>query len=87
MRDSVPPNVLKARLAAMDGWLEAQGAALQGQLHLDGASRECAYWHAGYRQALRDALELMAADHSASSAGSANSSLPAAPDAARCRSA
>jgi hypothetical protein len=87
MRDCVPLDVLKARLVALDGWLETQRAALEGQHHLDRPGGECAYWHAGYRQALRDTLDLMAADPPANSAGSASPSRPAAPDAGHCRSA
>jgi hypothetical protein len=55
---------LKMLRAHMDGI----GARLDGnwsekldtQLHLDQDSAECAYWHAGYYQALADVLSLMA---------------------------
>ena len=87
MRERVPSDVLKARVEAVERWLARHGRAVEEQLHLDHDTRECAYWHAGYRQALGDVLGLMAADHLASREDTASPSRPAAPDAGHCRSA
>ena len=87
MRERACIDVLKTRLAALDGWLETNGAALEGQYQLDRTTVECAYWHAGYRQALGDALRLMAADPPASTEDTASPSRRADPDAGRCQSA
>jgi hypothetical protein len=87
MRDRACIDILEARVAALDGWLETNGAALDGQYQLDRTTVECAYWHAGYRQALGDVMRPMAAGPPASTEDTASPSRPADPDAGRCQAA
>ncbi|MET0432376.1 MAG: hypothetical protein ABWZ86_07850 [Hyphomicrobium sp.] len=53
-------QTLHTRMAAIGAQLDADwAAALRAQLHLDRDTGECAYWHAGYHQALFDVLDLV----------------------------
>ena len=71
------------RIEAVTAYLDSAQIAteLAQQRHLDGDTSERAYWHAGYRSALIDALRLLA-DESAPvrKTDSAGDSLWAAPD-------
>jgi hypothetical protein len=52
---------LRARMAGIGAQLDGDWSErLNSQLHLDRETRECAYWHAGYYQALADVLAMTA---------------------------
>jgi hypothetical protein len=72
-------NVLRMRMAGIGAQLDADWAEkLNAQLHLDRDTKECAYWHSGYHQALADVLSLMTIRHSISdTADTSNSCLAA----------
>ena len=62
MNDTIPSSVIAERLRQLDRWIEDEAPYVQhDQRHLDAATPEQAYWHLGYRTALRDALELLTA--------------------------
>jgi hypothetical protein len=53
-------EMLRLRLAGISARLDGDWAAkLDAQSHLDHETTECAYWHAGYYQALADILNLV----------------------------
>jgi hypothetical protein len=53
-------QMLRARMAGIGERLEgAWSEKLREHLHLDRGSKECAYWHSGYHQALADLLCLV----------------------------
>jgi hypothetical protein len=53
-------KMLRLRMAGIGAQFDADWAAkLDAQLHLDRDTGECAYWHAGYYQALADVLDLV----------------------------
>lgn len=53
-------QMLRARMAGIGESLDgAWSEKLRDHLHLDRGSKECAYWHSGYHQALADLLCLM----------------------------
>lgn len=50
---------LQARMAGIGAQLDGDWSErLNSQLHLDRETAECAYWHAGYYQALADFLAM-----------------------------
>ena len=52
---------LRHRMAGIRSQLDGDWSEkLDAQLHLDRDKSECAYWHAGYYQALADILDLAA---------------------------
>lgn len=52
--------MLKLRMAGMSAQLDGNwSTVLEAQRHLDRDTDECAYWHAGYHQALADVLDLL----------------------------
>lgn len=52
--------MLKLRMAGMGAQLDGNWSkVLDAQRHLDRDTDECAYWHAGYHQALADVLGLL----------------------------
>lgn len=56
--------MLKLRMAGMGAQLDGNWSkALEAQRHLDRDTDECAYWHAGYHQALADVLDLLSQNH------------------------
>jgi hypothetical protein len=56
---------LRARMAGIGERLDGPWAEKLGEhLHLDRSTAECAYWHSGYHQALRDVLQLMTRSNS-----------------------
>ncbi len=60
MTQIAPESILAHRLSGLDAWLEEEAPYAQfDQLHLDRGTPERAYWHLGYRAALRDVLELL----------------------------
>lgn len=53
---------LTSRMSGIGCWLEQSAAHhLTGDRHLDIASSEAAHWHAGYHQALADAIRVLSA--------------------------
>ncbi len=54
-------EIISERIEALTSYLETSPSAceLSQQLHLDSGTSEQAYWHAGYRTALIDALRLV----------------------------
>jgi hypothetical protein len=53
-------KMLRLRMAGIGAQFDADWTArLDAQLHLDRETDECAYWHAGYYQALADVLDLV----------------------------
>ncbi len=53
-------KMLRLRMAGIGVQLDAGWSEkLDAQLHLDRDTAECAYWHAGYHQALADVLNLV----------------------------
>ena len=60
-------KMLQARMAGIGAELDGDWAAtLRSQLHLDRDTPECAYWHAGYYQALEDVLSALSKPRSIS---------------------
>lgn len=52
--------MLKLRMAGMGAQLDGNWSkVLEAQRHLDRDTDECAYWHAGYHQALADVLGVL----------------------------
>lgn len=50
---------LRARMAGIGAQLDGDWSErLNSQLHLDRETPECAYWHAGYYQALADVIAM-----------------------------
>ena len=50
------------RMTSVATWLDQSAARhLQAHRHLDTDTAEAAYWHAGYHQALADALRILSA--------------------------
>lgn len=53
-------KMLKLRMAGMGAQLDGNWSKiLESQRHLDRDTDECAYWHAGYHQALADVIGLL----------------------------
>ena len=53
---------LSSRMTGVAAWLDQSAARhLQAHRHLDIDTAEAAYWHAGYHQALADALRILSA--------------------------
>lgn len=53
-------TMLRARMAGIGAQLDGDWSEkLSTQLHLSRDTSECAYWHAGYYQALADVLTLV----------------------------
>jgi hypothetical protein len=61
MEDSgVDLQTLRTRMTGIGKRLDGAWAdKLREHLHLDRSTKECAYWHAGYHQALEDVLSFM----------------------------
>lgn len=60
MDKSDTSSVIAERIRALGTWLEDEAPYFQfDQRHLDAGTPEQAYWHLGYRAALRDALVLL----------------------------
>lgn len=72
--------VFQARAKKLQDWLELEGAVVAHHRHLDHGSPERAYWHAGYHQALRELLPVIAG-LSSGNEHTANASQRAARDA------
>ena len=54
-------TTLRLRMAGIGAQLDGDWSkALDAQRHLDSNTDECAYWHAGYYQALADVINLTA---------------------------
>ncbi|MFT3732428.1 MAG: hypothetical protein QM780_13590 [Hyphomicrobium sp.] len=52
--------MLRLRMAGIGAQLDSNWSeTLEAQRHLDRDTDECAYWHAGYYQALADVVSLM----------------------------
>lgn len=52
--------MLRLRMAGIGAQLDgAWSEALDAHRHLDRDTDECAYWHAGYHQALADVIDMM----------------------------
>jgi hypothetical protein len=57
--------MLRLRMAGIGAQLDGNWSkTLDEQRHLDIGSDECAYWHAGYHQALSDVISLMSKQQS-----------------------
>ncbi|WP_414464138.1 hypothetical protein [Hyphomicrobium sp. DY-1] len=55
-------KMLQLRMAGMGAQLDGNWSKiLETQRHLDRDTDECAYWHAGYHQALADVISLLSA--------------------------
>ncbi len=55
-------KMLQLRMAGMGAQLDGNWSkVLEAQRHLDRDTDECAYWHAGYHQALADVISLLSA--------------------------
>lgn len=53
-------KMLQLRMAGMGAQLDGNWSkVLDAQRHLDRDTDECAYWHAGYHQALADVISLL----------------------------
>lgn len=53
-------QVLRARMAGIGERLDGTWSEkLREHLHLDRGTKECAYWHSGYHQALADLLSVV----------------------------
>jgi len=53
-------QILRARMAGLGERLDGVWSKqLREHLHLDRDTRECAYWHSGYHQALADLISLI----------------------------
>ncbi|CCB67537.1 conserved protein of unknown function [Hyphomicrobium sp. MC1] len=53
-------KMLQLRMAGMGAQLDGNWSkVLEAQRHLDRDTDECAYWHAGYHQALADVISLL----------------------------
>jgi hypothetical protein len=53
-------TMLRLRMAGIGAQLDgAWSEALDTHRHLDRDTNECAYWHAGYHQALADVIAMM----------------------------
>lgn len=53
-------QILRARMAGLGERLDSIWSdQLREHLHLDRETRECAYWHSGYHQALADFISLI----------------------------
>jgi hypothetical protein len=56
-------SVIAERIRHLGTWLDDEAPYVQfDQRHLDAGTPERAYWHLGYRTALRDALALIKSD-------------------------
>lgn len=63
MIKSSTSSVIAERIRHLGNWLEDEAPYVQfDQRHLDDGTPEQAYWHLGYRTALRDALALLRSD-------------------------
>ena len=72
-------NMLRLRLAGLGAQLDGEWSTiLDEQRHLDRGTTECAYWHAGYYQALADVIALIAPARSISDISDTSSLLQAA---------
>ncbi len=68
-------KMLRLRMAGIGVQLDAGWSEkLDGQLHLDRHTAECAYWHSGYHQALSDVLNLVS--KSSPTSGTLDTSSP-----------
>lgn len=66
---------LSSRMAGIGAWLDQSASHhLAQHRHLETNTAEAAYWHAGYHQALADAIRLLSA--SAEQPGIADTSNP-----------
>jgi len=64
-RGSFDLQALRARMSGIGERLDGPWAEkLKEQLHLDRGTKECAYWHSGYHQALSDILSLLGSNRS-----------------------
>lgn len=53
-------QILRARMTGLGERLDSVWSTqLREHLHLDRDTRECAYWHSGYHQALADLISLI----------------------------
>lgn len=53
-------QILRARMAGLGERLDSVWSTqLREHLHLDRDTKECAYWHSGYHQALADLISLI----------------------------
>jgi hypothetical protein len=53
-------QILRARMTGLGERLDSMWSnQLREQLHLDRDTKECAYWHSGYHQALADLICLI----------------------------
>ncbi len=60
MTAQAPLIIIETRIAQLADWLENEAPYAQfDQSHLDAGTPEQAYWHLGYRAALKDALKLL----------------------------
>lgn len=76
MNQQAPHRTIAARIGQLDSWLESGAPYVEhDQHHLEPGGPEQAYWHLGYRAALRDALRLLT-DASTGTAGTSTRSPP-----------
>lgn len=67
---------LSSRMAAIGTWLDQSASHhLAQHRHLDTGTAEAAYWHAGYHQALADAVRLLSVSMEQSGTGDTSSSF------------
>ena len=53
-------QILRARMTGLGERLDSVWSTqLREHLHLDRGTKECAYWHSGYHQALADLISLI----------------------------
>ena len=58
--NSVDLQILRARMTGLGQRLDSMWSTqLREHLHLDRDTKECAYWHSGYHQALADLISLI----------------------------
>lgn len=62
MKHNLQLAEISNRMAGVATWLDqSAGHHLAAHRHLDNGTAEAAYWHAGYHQALADALRILTA--------------------------
>jgi hypothetical protein len=59
MRVASIDQAIDERIDGLTDWIAENAPECKEQAHLDGGTRERAYWHCGYLAALRDLRALM----------------------------
>lgn len=80
MKHNLQLEEISSRMTGVAAWLDRAAVQhLAGHRHLDMDTAESAYWHAGYHQALADALRILSVkDQPSDNAGTSNQCRQAA---------